>query len=147
MAIYGGGTGKPGFPVPLIVLLKYIRDSVDFVKIFIIFAGVMVDRKNIVEQIRQIIKRATPSAEAILYGSQARGDARDDSDIDVLILLDAKGDKLSKAEEDILRWPLYELELKTGVIISPLILSKSSWYNRPFKTPFYVNVMNEGIRL
>lgn len=107
----------------------------------------MIDRKNIVEQIRQIVKRVTPSAEAILYGSQARDEARDDSDIDVLILLDTNGDKLTMAEEDVLRWPLYELELKTGVIISPLILSKSSWYNRPFKTPFYVNVMNEGIRL
>lgn len=107
----------------------------------------MTDRNNIVQQIQQIVKRATPSAEAILYGSQARGDAREDSDIDVLILLDSDADKLTMAEEDVLRWPLYELELKTGVIISPLILSKSSWYNRPFKTPFYINVMNEGIRL
>jgi len=37
--------------------------------------------------------------------------------------------------------------LETGVIISSIILPKSNWENRPFKTPFYVNVMNEGIVL
>ena len=43
--------------------------------------------------------------------------------------------------------PLYELELKTGVSISPIVVLKKFWENRPFKTPFYVNVINEGIVL
>ena len=111
----------------------------------------MLDSIVVNERERYIIRRTQidfmPLKGSILKGYYPQTHMRFMSDIDVLILLDAKGDKLSKAEEDILRWPLYELELKTGVIISPLILSKSSWYNRPFKTPFYVNVMNEGIRL
>ena len=40
-------------------------------------------RKDIVNQISQAIRRVDPTATAILYGSEARGDARPDSDIDV----------------------------------------------------------------
>lgn len=43
--------------------------------------------------------------------------------------------------------PLYELELKTGINISPIVMLKKLWENRPFKTPFYINVVNEGIVL
>ena len=43
--------------------------------------------------------------------------------------------------------PLYELELKTGISISPMVMLKKLWENRPFKTPFYINVTNEGIVL
>lgn len=86
-----------------------------------------------------------PTAKTILYGSEARGDARPDSDIDLLVLLD--GDKLSFDDENVVRWPLYELEIKTGVSINPYIVSKKVWENRPFKTPFYVNVVNGGIVL
>ena len=50
-------------------------------------------------------------------------------------------------EENEVRWPLYELEIKTGVSINPYIISRKSWENRPFKTPFYVNVVNEGVVL
>ena len=46
-----------------------------------------------------------------------------------------------------IRLPLYMLELKSGVLISPMIVSKKTWFNRPFKTPFYINVMNEGIEI
>ena len=28
-----------------------------------------------------------------------------------------------------------------------ILVSRKSWENRPFKTPFYVNVVNEGILL
>ena len=82
-----------------------------------------------IEQIKDIIRHVAPTAKTILYGSQARNEARSDSDIDLLTL------------------PLYELELKTGVSISPMVMLKKLWENRPFKTPFYINVTNEGIVL
>ncbi|WP_294747533.1 nucleotidyltransferase domain-containing protein [uncultured Prevotella sp.] len=102
-------------------------------------------RKDIVNQISQAIRRVDPTATAILYGSEARGDARPDSDIDVLILLD--GDRRDLKHEDELAGELYEIELATGVLVSPMIMLRKQWENRPFKTPFYINVMNEGIRI
>lgn len=102
-------------------------------------------RKLIVKTISQAIHRVAPTAEAILYGSEARGDARSDSDIDILILLD--GEQRNLKREDELAGVLYDIELATGVSISPMIMPRKQWENRPFKTPFYVNVMNEGIRI
>lgn len=102
-------------------------------------------RADIVEQISKTIRKVAPTAKTILFGSEARGEAHPDSDIDLLILVD--GDKMSLEQEEIITLPLYELELKTGVVISPIIMLKKLWENRPFKTPFYINIVNEGIIL
>ena len=102
-------------------------------------------RSEVVELIKETIRRIAPGAKTILYGSEARGDARPDSDIDLLILVD--GDTMTLAQEEEITLPLYELELRTGVSISPMIVLKKLWDNRPFKTTFYVNIINEGIVL
>ena len=113
------------------------------------FAGVTTNytmkRTEVVNQIRETIRRVEPSATSILYGSEARGDACSDSDIDVLLLLE--GDKRDLKREEALSGELYEIELVTGILISPMIMLRKQWENRPFKTPFYINVMNEGLRL
>ena len=75
-----------------------------------------------------------PTAKTILYGSQARNEARSDSDIDLLILLD--GEKMTLKDEESITLPLYELELKTGVSISPIVTLKKLWENRPFPPLF-----------
>lgn len=100
------------------------------------------ERKHIVSQIQSAIHSVEPSAQAVLFGSEARGDARPDSDIDLLILLD--GNKRDAERENRLTDLLYDIELASGVIISPIIMLRQQWDTRPFKTPFYVNVINEG---
>lgn len=102
-------------------------------------------RTEILNSLKEIIHREAPSARVILYGSEAREEAGPESDIDLLILLDK--DKLTLEDETKITYPIYELELQTGVLISPMVLAKKSWENRQFKTPFYINVMNEGIEL
>lgn len=79
----------------------------------------------------------------ILYGSQARGQANKDSDMDLLILL--KSDMQAKIMDNI-HDSIYETALENDIVISMIIKSISNW-ERPISraTPLYRAIENEGI--
>ena len=95
--------------------------------------------------IKQLVHNVAPNAKVIVYGSYARGEQTNNSDIDLLILLDKN--TVTFKEEQQIKSPLYDLEFETGQIISPLILSQIAWEQRHRITPFYDNVSKEGIEL
>lgn len=102
-------------------------------------------RNELVNRLKCTIKGVAPDAQAILFGSEARGEAKQGSDIDVLILLDK--DTLSPVEEDAITNPIYDIEIETGTIISPIVMTRKAWEAAKRKTLFYHNVMKDGILL
>ena len=105
----------------------------------------MTKRDKILNKIVSVISKTDPDSEVYLYGSQARGDYNINSDWDLLILLNMNGisfDFETKIMDD-----FYDLELETGVVISPLVYSKNEWNDNHFVTPLYENIEREGVRL
>ena len=86
-----------------------------------------------------------PGSEIILFGSRARGDARSDSDWDVLILLDKDG-RVNGDDIDNYSYPLRELGWDYEADINTILYTKQQWQKESF-TPFYKNVEEEGIIL
>lgn len=104
------------------------------------------DIKPVLAEIKNLLTRIAPYAEVILYGSRARGDAREDSDFDLLILLPEQYEgRAFVKEQGRISDNLYDLSLDLGVDISTLIVPKHLFFKK--KTPFTINVKNEGIVL
>jgi predicted nucleotidyltransferase len=82
----------------------------------------------------------------ILYGSYARGDFNEDSDIDIMILLDMSDMDL-KAYSQQLSYMTYDYNMDNDLDIKPIAKSEKFFYKWVDNYPFYKNVNNEGIVL
>ena len=101
-------------------------------------------RNELLHAIKNTILSVDKSGKVILYGSQARGTANQNSDWDLLILLDKP--KIESEDFDRITYPLVVLAWTEGEQISPKLYTLRDWENRNF-TPFYKNIQKEGIVL
>lgn len=103
------------------------------------------NREIVLNAIRSTLNQIAPAGtKVVLFGSRARGDARDDSDWDILIILDKT--KLEADDYDNISYPLRELGWKLKECINPVMYTLKDWMKYSF-SPFYHNVTNEGIIL
>jgi predicted nucleotidyltransferase len=76
-----------------------------------------------------------------LYGSRARGDARHDSDIDVLVVLHGEFDYFKTMDQiSDLAWTL---SLENDVVIAQVLVSEEKYSQND--TPFLMNVHREAV--
>lgn len=101
--------------------------------------------KIVVGEVKKVIQSVIDySFEIILYGSVARGEETNESDLDLLVLIDGPVDF---ALQDQIIDAIYPIELKHDIVISLFIESKKNWYTKYASLSLlYYNIQREGIR-
>ena len=95
--------------------------------------------------IAAVFRRIAPvDGKAILFGSRARGDARHDSDWDVLAIIDKP--RLTLEERGNIQYPIWDKGLDIGEEINVFPYTKKQWEEAP-PSLFKYNVLKEGVSL
>jgi predicted nucleotidyltransferase len=96
---------------------------------------------NIPQLVKKKVLEIDKNAEVILFGSRARGDFREESDWDFLVLSD-------KEITDEYTWQivdtLYEIEIETDNAIGSIVRNKTVWKNY-VNTHLYKNIEKDGV--
>lgn len=106
----------------------------------------MSDRNRILCEFRNKTKSIMGDSlkQMILYGSYARGDYGDNSDMDIMVLTELTDDRIIQIEDEIFD-AAYDIELEYGVSISVNIKNEKHFKNWVNSLPYYSNIQKEGI--
>lgn len=82
----------------------------------------------------------------ILYGSYARGDYDDASDIDIMIIADVNREDLFRYKKPIIK-VTSELGLENDVVVTATLKDKKTFEQYKSALPFYQSVLKEGVEI
>lgn len=110
--------------------------------------NVPINIKDIIDEFIENVNKVLESRvkKIILYGSYARGDYNKQSDVDIMILTDLSFKEIEDYRDKISDIA-YDIELDTGIILSPIIKNIEKYNSRVSFVPFYKNVEREGVVL
>lgn len=101
--------------------------------------------QDILRDIHLLAESTLPKGSKVwLYGSRARGAAREDSDWDLLLLVDKE--RVNNVDFDEYSYPFISLGWEKGETISPILYTNKQWEEYSF-TPFYKNVESEKVEI
>ena len=90
-----------------------------------------------------LVHRFGTDVELRIFGSVARGDYHEHSDIDILVVLPGKVD--NAIEEQVFDMA-YDIELEYGLVIGTIVYSRDFWYSdSAVVMPLYKNIQRDGL--
>ena len=99
--------------------------------------------KRLVDQVKAFLHERYGAAikRVILYGSHARGEATEDSDVDVLVLTDPslRPSDVRKSLSDL----LFDMLMDEGELVSVIVIPEDFFEDH--NLPFMLNVREEGV--
>ena len=103
----------------------------------------MLEREiKIIEKFKALVSMRAKVHEVRVFGSRARGDATEESDLDVLVVVDYLDHSIEKYISDC----AWESGFSENIIIMPITISIDTLKNSPIrKSSFIKNVHREGI--
>lgn len=90
--------------------------------------------------IKDLAKRYSFIKKLVLYGSKARGESLEDSDIDILFIT---GTEIPRKVKNEISDIIYNYELANDVVVSAIYVSETDFINKI--SPFLMRVRKEGI--
>lgn len=100
--------------------------------------------QDFVKNIRRLLGNSLDSV--IVYGSYARGDYSEASDVDVMVLASLTEDQIKEISDSISDLA-FDYMLKYGIDISPVITNTDQFNYWADSQPYYRNVRDEGVKL
>ncbi len=82
----------------------------------------------------------------LLYGSYARGDNEEGSDLDIMILLDTNEREIKKQQDRVLDI-VVDLTTRYGIVISVIENNYNYFYDWVDVLPFFANIEREGVNI
>ena len=83
---------------------------------------------SILQKFKSLIVKRVKLFKLFLFGSRARGDAEEYSDMDVLVVLEGAPDE---ADFDYVSDCAWEAGFEHGIVIVPVVYTRNEWENSP----------------
>ena len=101
------------------------------------------EQRKLISKVKSAIKSVDPQAKVILFGSRARGDEKQSSDWDFLILASKEATERYKNR---ITASLIDTELEAEQVISTIIYSQAEWSDYRI-TPLFHSISKEGFEV